>query len=124
MATYVQFHTHPLATTISVKFALFQCIVSENRIHHIYYTTTPNVYILLHRVDMRDFAVQPSTLRFTNATRRSCVIVQITDDDLHEGTESFLLRLSEDSGILVSFDPIATEIVILDNDGNEPAGPL
>ncbi len=77
------------------------------------FTMTP--HILLDRVDRTDFTVQSSTLLFTNATRRSCVAVQITDDDLHEETESFLLRLSEDSG--VAFDPVATEIVILDNDG-------
>ena len=52
--------------------------------------------------------------------RRACFNVSITDDDVHESTESFTVVLELEQFVLqsgIQVDPHITEIFIVDNDG-------
>ena len=58
---------------------------------------------------------------FTNATRRLCFDLMITDDELVEGEEQLTVRLTEDPfappTVTVQFAPNITQVTITDRDG-------
>ena len=59
--------------------------------------------------------------RSTNSSdvRRQCFMIQIQDDSVYEGNETFEVELSLDKSTSSSviLDPSSTEVLILDDDG-------
>ena len=53
---------------------------------------------------------------------RHCFAINITDDDIVEGNETFTITADFDmtfnTGLEINIDPSNTTIVIMDNDGN------
>lgn len=59
----------------------------------------------------------PLSVVFDDATRFTCFNITITDDDVYEQTETFILTLSTTESLPVQITPNVSVIAILDNDG-------
>lgn len=59
----------------------------------------------------------PAGFGSPNSERRHCISFNINDDELHEATESFTLRLELQEQSRVTLQPNFTQISILNDDG-------
>lgn len=107
---------------------MFHCIMLSRLLKFVIHTIA-RMPILLHPIieedkdyEQFDFFGFGDNILFGNNTRRSCLNVNIIDDEIYEAdTEFFEIVLeivNQPDGSLLTFDPIRTRVEITDNEGN------
>ena len=73
---------------------------------------------LFNSTDKHDYSPSFSfnILTFSNGINETFITVTIADDDLFEGTETFIYTLTSDIPLL-TFSPSMTTVNIIDNEG-------